>query len=33
MFTTTISICGNFGFYGFENDNNEKFNMQSGKCK
>ena len=25
-----ISICGNFGFAGFENGNIEKFNMQSG---
>ena len=29
----TISICGNFGFCGFENGNIEKFNMQSGKSR
>ena len=29
----SISICGNFGFCGFENGNIEKFNMQSGKSK
>jgi U3 small nucleolar RNA-associated protein 21 len=28
--SVSISICGNFGFAGYENGNLEKFNMQSG---
>ena len=26
----SVSMCGNFGFAGFENGEIEKFNMQSG---
>ena len=26
----SVSMCGNFGFAGFENGQIEKFNMQSG---
>jgi U3 small nucleolar RNA-associated protein 21 len=28
--SVSVSMCGNFGFAGFENGNIEKFNMQSG---